>query len=104
MTVSNVNFLSEEESKIYCRELSRFQLSVSMAKKTGAEKIVALLHYPPGTDSEFTDIMKENGISTCIYWHLHGAAHKTATEGEIDGIFYKLVSCDYMNFMPYKLF
>lgn len=104
VTTSNVNTLSEEESKIYNRELSRFELSASFAKKEKCEKIVALLHYPPGTDSEFTQIMKEYGISTCIYGHLHGISHKTAVEGEIDGIFYKLVSCDFMNFTPYKLF
>ena len=58
VTTSNVNTLSEEESKIYNRELSRFELSASFAKKEKCEKIVALLHYPPGTDSEFTQIMK----------------------------------------------
>ena len=104
VTTTNVSYLSGEESKIYNRELSRFELSASEAKKTGAEKIVAMLHYPPGTDSEFTELMKKYGISVCIYGHLHGVSHKTAVEGETDGIFYKLAACDYMNFMPYKLF
>lgn len=104
VTSTNVSFLSEEESRIYKRELSRFELSCQQAKKLDCEKIVAMLHYPPGTDSEFCRIMKKYEVSVCVYGHLHAQAHKTAAEGEYDGIFYKLVSCDYMDFTPYKLF
>lgn len=102
--MENVDALPEDEEKIYKRELLRFETSVSAAKSLGCEKITAMLHYPPGLESEFTEIMKKYGVSTCIYGHLHGDSHKSAIEGEYDGIFYKLVSCDYMNFTPYKLF
>ena len=103
VTTTNVETLSDEESKIYNRELARFSLSISEAKKLGDKKIIAMLHYPPGINSEFTKIMKDNGVSVCLYGHLHGGSHKMATEGEIDGVFYKLVSCDYMDFTPYKI-
>ncbi len=104
VTTSNPDALSDEESKIYNLELGRFRMSCDEAKKMGCEKIVAMLHYAPGTDSAFCEIMKEYDVSLCIYGHLHGPAHKTAVNCEIDGITFKLVSCDYMDFMPYKLF
>ena len=43
--------------------------------------------------------MKKYNIKTCIYGHLHGeTAHKEAKVGLINGIEFKLVSCDYTKF------
>ena len=38
-----------------------------------------------------------------VYGHLHGPAHKTAFEGERDGVRYSLVSADYLQFVPKQL-
>ena len=38
-----------------------------------------------------------------IYGHLHGNSHKDAIEGTINGIDFKLVSADYLNFNLYKI-
>ena len=68
------------------------------------------MHYPPikkNTDevvsSNYVEILKENKVKTCIYGHLHGKAHEEAFEGDYEGINFKLVSADYLDFKLYKV-
>ena len=42
--------------------------------------------------------MKNYNIKRCFYGHLHGEAHNEAIEGIYDGIEFKLVSSDYLDF------
>ena len=42
--------------------------------------------------------MKQYNVKTCLYGHLHGKSHEEAFEGEYEGINFKLVSSDYLNF------
>lgn len=97
------NGKSEEDKKLYNREVSRLKLSLDMAKKTDAKIIYVMLHYPPMLQSDFAMLMKEYGVSRCLYGHLHGMSHKMAVEGLYDGVEYKLVSADYLQFKPYLL-
>ena len=53
--------------------------------------------------SNYVQIMKDYNVKTCLYGHLHGESHKEAFEGIIDGINFKLVSSDYLDFKLYKL-
>lgn len=46
--------------------------------------------------------MKKYNVKTCIYGHLHGESGKDAKQGEIDGIDFKLVSCDQVEFKLQK--
>ncbi len=98
---------SEDDKKIYERELGRLELSINDAKKYNPERIIVFFHFPPiNTDLEetgFSRILKENGIDLCLYGHLHNAMRQNIVEGEHDGIKYMLVSCDYRDFMPTKL-
>lgn len=103
INIDNASSLSGEEKRIYEREVSRFSLSLDMAKKLGCEKIVAMLHYMPEENSEFMNLMNEAKVDICVYGHFHGMAARYAFEGEKDGVLYKLVSCDYLDCMPYKL-
>ena len=48
-------------------------------------------------------LLKEYGIRTCYYGHLHGNAIRYAVQGEVDGIRYKLVSADGLRFCPYRI-
>ena len=69
------------------------------------------MHYPPITKAHLTlqnkpeliQIMKKYNVSKCIYGHLHGNSIKDAVEGIIDGIEFKLVSADSLNFEPIKI-
>jgi len=92
---------AEDDLKIFKRELERLKMSLSTAKS--AENIIVLLHFPPfnekGKPSEMLEIMNEYKVSHVVYGHLHGHSYK-AIEGNIDGINYHLVSCDYLDFIP----
>ena len=103
---------SEEDYKILKRENDRLRLSINDGKnRFGCDKeMIAFIHYPPfykeqliPDEINFIKTLKENGIKKCYYAHLHGDSHKEAREGIIDGIEFKLVSSDYLNFKLIKL-
>lgn len=98
---------SEEDRRIYEREVGRFELSLKDAKRKNPERIIAFFHYPPVTkdftENDFTRLMKEYDITLCVYGHLHNAYYKNVCEGEYNGIKFMLVSCDYRSFCPVKL-
>ncbi len=97
------NGKTEEDLKLYNREISRLKLSLETAKNTDAKIIYVMLHYPPTLQSEFARLMEEYGVSRCLYGHLHGASHKQALEGRYNGVEYSLVSADYLQFKPLLL-
>lgn len=98
----------EEDKKIYLRELQRLELSLKSAKKDESREILVAMHYPPFNvqkqPSEFVDIMKSYGVKNCIYGHLHSHGFKNAVQGEVEGISFKLVSADFLEFVPLKLY
>lgn len=98
---------SEDDRRIYERELGRLELSIADAKKHNPDEIIVFLHYPPLTpeipSSGFCEIMKANNIKRCIYGHIHNAHYRNVVENEHDSIKYMLVSCDYRDFIPVKL-
>ena len=101
-------FDSENDKKMIKRETARLELSIKDGRqKYGNEReIIAFLHYPPITQNnlnkpenrEFINMLKKYNIKRCYYGHLHGQSHKDAVVGIIDGIEYKLISADYLNF------
>ena len=102
-------FFEEEKSgahdeKVFRRELMRLEASLKAAG--GREKLV-FLHYPPRykgyTCQEILDLLEKYGVRRCFYGHLHGASHKLAMEGLWDGVYYRLLSADYLNFQPYMV-
>lgn len=95
--------LSEEDRKIYARELIRLELALQEAqKKAGDRPIVAMLHYPPlydlERDTEFTAMLEKYGAAVCVYGHLHGAGIRIGFNGEHNGVQYYLTSCDSLGF------
>ena len=77
-------------------------------KKYGDDKeIIVFMHYPPISNtnrkSEFLKILKQYDIKRCYYGHLHGKSHQDAVEGIVDGIEFKLISADYLNFDVIKV-
>lgn len=99
-------FFEEERSgvhdeKVFKRELMRLEESLKAAGE--AQKIV-FLHYPPRykgyTCNEILAILDKYEVRKCYYGHLHGASHGLAMEGLWDGIEYKLLSADRLNFRP----
>lgn len=99
-------FNSSEDEKIFKREIKRLELSLECGIASGVPKTVAVLHYPPfnykGEETEFIEIMKKYNVGICIYGHLHADFSMVKT-GVIDGIDYKFVSSDYLNFKPMRI-
>ena len=50
--------------------------------------------------SDFEKLMIKYGVKRCYYGHLHGLGLKKAFVGFKEGVDYKLVSADYLNFRP----
>ncbi|CEO13984.1 metallophosphoesterase [Paraclostridium sordellii] len=99
---------TEDDAKIYKREAHRLKLSLDAAKKAGFKKVIVITHYPPTNDklepSLFTDIYEEYKVEKVIYGHLHGKeSFKMGLEGIREGVEYKLVSCDYVDFNLVKI-
>lgn len=91
-----------DDKKIYDREVMRLELSLKTAKNCG--EIYVFTHYPPlsvqRTENDFTRMMRSYGVTKCFYGHLHSASHKNAVNDVVNGIEYKLVSADYLQFDP----
>ena len=102
-------FFEEERSgthdeKVFRRELMRMEASL---KAAGERQKLVFLHYPPRykgyTCPEILELLKKYEVRQCFYGHLHGASHRLAMEGLWDGVEYRLLSADYLNFRPYKV-
>ena len=105
--ISNLN---NENLKILKRENERLKLSIkSGIEKYGEDKeIIVLMHYPPFIKEnveniDFVKTMKEFNVSKCFYGHLHAGSIQDAVEGTVEGIQFKLVSADGLNFKLLKL-
>lgn len=99
----------EHDQKIYDRERLRLRFSLEEGRKSGAEVLIAALHYPPTNDkmqgSGFTDLLGEFGVKTCVYGHLHGKdAFKNGVKGVMNGVEYRLVSLDYLEAKPLLIY
>ena len=95
----------EHDEKVFRRELIRLEASL---KSAGNLQKIVFLHYPPRYKGyicqEIIDLLKQYNVRQCYYAHLHGASHALATEGLWDGIEFKLLSADRLNFQPFKVF
>lgn len=99
----------EHDEKIYKRELLRLEFSLQEAKKHNPETIIAALHFPPTNDkkqgSGFTELLEKYGVKLCVYGHLHGKdAFKNGIQGVLNGVEYRLVSLDYLEGKPKKIY
>lgn len=95
------------DEKVFRRELIRLEASLKCAQDGGAEHIFAFLHYPPILSgrvcTEMVELLERYGVERCYYGHLHGGAWSRAFEGERNGIEYRLLAADYLNFAPQKI-
>jgi len=99
---------SEDDERIYRREVERLTLSLESARKAGRVPSIVMLHYPPlaarARPTEFTRLLEEYGAALCVYGHLHGReAHERAVQGSVRGVEYVLASCDAIGFSPLPL-
>lgn len=103
---TTANWTTDNGYKMLKRENDRLRLSIQAGiQQFGEEKeILCFLHYPPffreavPEEIDLIRTMQENHVAKCYYGHLHGNSHKEAFEGEKDGIEFRLVSSDYLDF------
>ena len=102
-------FFEEERSgqhdeKVFKRELIRLETSL---KSAGDSTKLVFLHYPPKYKGyeckEILDLLNKYDVRQCFYGHLHGPSHGLAIEGLWNGVDFRLVSADYLNFHPIKV-
>jgi len=97
--------LTGEDKKIYDREVLRLELSIKNAKNP--DNIIVFTHFPPilkdYRENEMVSMMNKYGIKQCVFGHIHSSGIKNVVEGNIQGIQYQLVSCDYREFIPVKI-
>lgn len=94
----------EHDEKVFKRELIRLETSL---KSAGQMPRAVFLHYPPrykGYEcTEILELLKKYEVRQCFYGHLHGASHSLAQEGLWDGVEFRLVAADKLQFKPYKV-
>ena len=100
-------FFEEERSgqhdeKVFKRELQRLETSL---KSAGEKPKAVFLHYPPRYKGyecpEILALLQKYEVRQCFYGHLHGPSHGLAMEGLWNGVGFKLVAADRLDFKPW---
>lgn len=95
---------SAHDEKVFKRELLRLEASLQSA---GDLPKIVFLHYPPRYKGyecpEILELLHKYDVRQCYYGHLHGASHGLAIQGLWNGIDYKLVAADYLDFRPFAV-
>lgn len=95
----------DHDKKIMNRELMRLETSFRTA---GDMEKLCFLHYPPRFNNyichEIVELLEKYGVKKCYYGHIHNKGHNFAVQGTVAGVEYKMVSGDYIDFRPLKIF
>lgn len=96
---------TESDRIIFERELQRLELSLKEAHTAGYTKKIVMTHYPPGFGAagpnlRILELLKTYGVQWCLYGHLHGVRPEFCLRGRHDGVEFRFVSCDCVEFMP----
>lgn len=98
---------TDEDKKIYDREVLRFEMSLKSAGDKGDKKLVAILHYPPFNclrdDSPFTKLCEQYHVDAVVYGHLHGRGGRGDLVCTKNGIKYYLTSTDLRQHQPAEI-
>ena len=95
-----------EYEKIVNREAIRLEMSLKEAsalKEKSGKEIIAFMHFP-AVWSEFRcdpilEVLKKHNVTTCYFGHIHGVYSIPETI-KYDFINFKLISADYIDFLP----
>ncbi|MBQ7737090.1 MAG: metallophosphoesterase [Oscillospiraceae bacterium] len=92
------------DAKILRREAGRLETSLRCA---GDREKIVFLHYPPIYQhyrcGEIMELLVRYGVRECYYGHIHGNGSRSAFQGEENGVHYRLLSADYLDFYPLKI-
>ena len=97
---------NEEYEKIVNREALRLEMSLKEAsalKEKSGKEIIVFMHFP-AVWGEFQcdpilEVLKKHNVTTCYFGHIHGV-YSTPETVKYDFINFKLISADYIDFLP----
>ena len=99
-----------EYDKVVSRERQRIINSLKSADRLDPEKQyerILFLHFPPVFGDfrcgPLLDVIKDSGITRCYFGHIHGD-YMIPASFEHGGTVYSLISSDYLNFIPQRVF
>ncbi len=107
MAPGHPDFDPDQDARHWQRAIIRLGLSLEALGRLDWQVAVAMFHYPPRTASgptELSAMLAPAGVRHCVYGHLHGPDAADAFEGEADGVLYRCVSADRIDFRPALLF
>lgn len=106
----NIDFnFSEQDKKIFNREVIRLELALQDATKKREEndKLICMIHYPPFNsrreDSGFTELFEKYNVDAVIYGHIHNNIGRYEKYIEKNGIPYYLTSADMVAMNPVEI-
>lgn len=95
------------DEKVMNRERGRLVASLEAAQAADVHEKIVFLHYPPvcatARAEEILQILHDYGVKRCYYGHLHGASIARAVQGQVEGITYRLISADAVQFCPVRV-
>jgi len=93
---------TEEDERIYRREVERLTLSLAAAKRLSGRYFVVMLHFPPTNSrlepSDFTRLIGEAAPDALVYGHVHGGDQPLLTR--LGAINVQFVAADALRFVP----
>jgi predicted phosphohydrolase len=94
------------DEKILLREARRLEASVKAGLELGGE-IVVFLHCPPiharEENSLVIEVLKKYSIKRVFSGHIHSSGMNKAFIGEKYGVYFDIITSDYLNFSPKKI-
>ena len=97
-----------DAARLVERETERLRRSFEAARSDGYSRFIMFLHYPPTSilerNNAFTAMAEEYRAEQVVYAHCHGESRfHDSIEGRHHGIMYRLVSGDYLKWMPLQI-
>ena len=101
-------------SKLVAREAERLEISLSAAEALRKQndlakdaQIKVFMHFPPVFSEfkaeEIVAVLKRHNVGQCFFGHIHGK-YSIPQRTVHDGIKFTLISADYLDFYPEKVF
>jgi len=94
---------TDQDLRIYRRELERLRLSLQAARRLGDGDLLVMLHFPPtnpaGDRSEVIDLLEEHEPTAVVYGHVHGEAADSEPAASF-GLPLHFVAADALEFRP----
>lgn len=105
-SVQPTKALTVDYEKILNREKIHLRMSLEEAKKiqlNSDKEILVFFHFPPVWNgfecTEIIEILKEYQIRRAFFGHIHGS-YNVSSVFEYEGIEFKMVSADFLDFIP----